>query len=118
MWDKAIRAAKRDIRSELSVSKGHWSRLGYARQPALVCAEGQAADTVPRVHCSWLSVEEFVERFERPRQPVVITGLQDSWRAPTEWTLDKLLQRYGRHRCAPIPPVPSCHSCFHVGHFL
>ncbi len=28
-----------------------------------------------------LTVEEFIERFERPRLPVVITGLVDTWRS-------------------------------------
>lgn len=39
-----------------------------------------------------------MERFERPRLPVVITGLCDSWRASREWTQDTLLQRYGEHK--------------------
>lgn len=45
-----------------------------------------------------LSVAEFVERFERPRLPVVITGLCDGWRAAKDWNEDTLLQRYGDHK--------------------
>ena len=41
---------------------------------------------------------EFVERFERPRLPVVITGLCDGWRAANDWNEDTLLQRYGDHK--------------------
>lgn len=45
-----------------------------------------------------LSVQEFVDRFEAPRLPVVITGLTDSWKAKTEWTEDRLLQRFADHK--------------------
>ena len=41
---------------------------------------------------------DFVERFERPRLPVVITGLCDGWRAANDWNEDTLLQRYGDHK--------------------
>ena len=43
-------------------------------------------------------MEEFVERFERPRLPVVITGLCDTWRAAKDWNEETLLQRYGDHK--------------------
>lgn len=46
-----------------------------------------------------LSVAEFVERFERPRLPVVITGLTDEWAAGRgAWSVESLLKRFGSHR--------------------
>lgn len=53
------------------------------------------ADGLERVDASNLSVEQFVERYERPRRPVMLTGLCGGWRAAHEWTPDKLLERLG-----------------------
>lgn len=45
-------------------------------------------DTCERI--SYLEVDEqtFVERFEEPRVPVVITDAQLDWQANTKWTLE------------------------------
>ena len=43
-------------------------------------------------------MEQFVERFERPRIPVVITGLCDGWRAGRAWQQENLLKHYGEHK--------------------
>ena len=45
-----------------------------------------------------LTLEQFVERFERPRIPVVITGLTDSWGAGAAWAPSALRARFGEHR--------------------
>ena len=45
-----------------------------------------------------LRVEQFVERFERPRLPVVITGLCDSWKGQERWTEESLVRHYGEHK--------------------
>ena len=45
-----------------------------------------------------LSQAEFVERFERPRIPVVITNLQEGWPAQELWTPQRLLERFGDHK--------------------
>ncbi len=45
-----------------------------------------------------LTVEQFVERFERPRLPVVITGITDTWPASQHCTNEGLVQRYGDHK--------------------
>lgn len=89
-----VRKAKRAARSELSVSRGEWRKHGYASSPALLRTHG-LVDGLPRVDASSLTAEEFAERYERPRQPVVLTGLCDAWPAAREWTLDRLLQRLG-----------------------
>jgi len=96
LMDKKIRKAKRSARSELSVSKGEWTRHGFAKR-GIVSALGNVLDTVPRVHCSELSVEQFVERYEQPRVPVVLTGLTERWPAAREWTPERLLSRFQQH---------------------
>lgn len=91
-----MRAAKRAARSELSVSGGEWRKRRHAESTVL-STEG-VRDSLERVHGPDLTVREFEERYERPKKPVVITGLSDAWRATTEWTEEKMLQRYGDHR--------------------
>ena len=39
-----------------------------------------------------------MERFERPRIPVVITGLADGWPAGEAWTPESLRATCGEHR--------------------
>jgi hypothetical protein len=45
-----------------------------------------------------LSPERFVELFETARQPLVITGLTDSWPAVQQWTPQALLQQFRDHK--------------------
>ncbi|KAK9861811.1 hypothetical protein WJX84_003667 [Apatococcus fuscideae] len=93
---KLIRAAKRAARSELSVSRGEWRKHGWADTDVL-SIEG-VHDNVRRFHASELSRAQFVELFERPRMPTVITGLIEDWPAQERWTEQALLQRFGDHR--------------------
>lgn len=44
-------------------------------------------DNVPRVNCKEISHQEFIERYEKPRIPVVLTGATDHWLANQKWTL-------------------------------
>ncbi|CBZ53102.1 SJCHGC02811 protein, related [Neospora caninum Liverpool] len=50
-------------------------------------------DTLERVPASELSVEEFVERYEKPNKPVVITDLVSRWPAFGKWN-EKYLRRH------------------------
>ena len=45
-----------------------------------------------------LTVEQFVERYERPRVPVIITGLCEDWEARQSWSEAGLLQRFAGHK--------------------
>lgn len=42
-----------------------------------------------------LSYAEFVRQYEKPGVPVILTGVIPKWRASTEWTLERLLARFG-----------------------
>ncbi|GIL95724.1 hypothetical protein Vretimale_1688 [Volvox reticuliferus] len=94
--ERKLRKVKRAARSELSNSKGDWYKHGYAQSD--ICNTTGVEDHIPRIHWKDLSPEEFVERFERPRIPVVITGLADNWPASENWTPDLLKQLYGEHK--------------------
>jgi len=42
-------------------------------------------DTIQRVDASEMTYEQFVEQFERPGIPVILTGLTSEWRANERW---------------------------------
>ncbi|GLC61317.1 hypothetical protein PLESTB_001742800 [Pleodorina starrii] len=94
--ERKIRKVKRAVRSELSTSKGDWYRNACAQSD--ICSTTGIEDRIPRVHWKDLTPEEFAERFERPRIPVVITGLADDWPAFRDWTPERLRQLYGEHK--------------------
>jgi histone arginine demethylase JMJD6 len=80
-YERRIRRAKRAAQSELSVSRGEWTRNGHAGDPALASGAG-LADALPRVRLADLAPGEFAARFERPRLPCVIVDAADAWPAP------------------------------------
>eukprot|EP01025_Chloroclados_australasicus_P044812 TRINITY_DN48823_c0_g1_i1.p2 TRINITY_DN48823_c0_g1~~TRINITY_DN48823_c0_g1_i1.p2 ORF type:complete len:132 (-),score=15.58 TRINITY_DN48823_c0_g1_i1:401-796(-) len=96
-YQKRIKTAKRQARSELSVSKGGWQKFNLASKTDLLTVD-RLVDGVPRVHVKDLTVCDFIEKYEKPKQPVVITGLADSWPAQSKWTLEKLAGDYGDHK--------------------
>ena len=66
----------------------NWSRDGYwCKQNELLKVEDPAVftDTIERIHVNDISVEEFIERYERKSRPVIIQGVTDSWLGNTEW---------------------------------
>jgi hypothetical protein len=72
--------------AELSKEKHGWSCQNYAETFDLSFAT--VKDNVPRVDASKLSVEEFVEQYEKTYTPVVLTNVQNDWSANYKWTLD------------------------------
>ena len=93
--EKKIRAAKRATRSG-SPSAAASGKHGYAYDPVL-SADG-LGDEIERISAKDVSVEEFIERFERPCRPCVITDAMEGWAANSEWTYDKLRAKFGRHK--------------------
>jgi histone arginine demethylase JMJD6 len=90
-------SAKKEARSELSISGGGWNKYGAAASNVLdtsiLDAVPAAEHRVPRVHIRDLTEEEFIEKYEKPRLPVIIEGLLDEWQANNKWDPASLLQR-------------------------
>jgi hypothetical protein len=69
-----------------------------------VPAAWMARDTLPRVAASELPLEDFIERFERPNRPCIITGLVEKWPAMASWTCEALAKDAGPtlFRCGAV----------------
>lgn len=66
--------------------RGAWAELNYAKNFDL--SHSSVKDNVPRIDADRVSVEEFIEKFEKPSRPVVILNVQRSWQANEKWTLE------------------------------
>jgi len=55
-------------------------------------------DTLPRVSVNLTSPQKFIEEFERPLKPAILTNVIDSWPAKEKWTIDGLMKRYRNER--------------------
>ena len=75
-------------RSNLLLRK--WSADGYwCRQNDLLKVKDPATftDTIERISINDLTVDEFIERYEKGNRPCIITGVTDNWRGSSEWQL-------------------------------
>ncbi|CAJ0937549.1 unnamed protein product, partial [Mesorhabditis belari] len=80
--------AKRKARPELN--NYGWNTLGFATSFDLP----PITDTIIRLNGSEICLEEFRENYEKPRIPVIITGLTSNWAAHEKWTPERLLKKY------------------------
>ncbi|XP_050441237.1 bifunctional arginine demethylase and lysyl-hydroxylase PSR [Adelges cooleyi] len=91
---RRIQEAKNKARPELS-DKDAWHTFKYADnfKPFTI-----VNDNVERINVENVSPDVFVEKYERPYKPVVVRGLQNSWRATHKWTLERLGKKYRNQR--------------------
>ncbi|XP_059078290.1 bifunctional arginine demethylase and lysyl-hydroxylase JMJD6-like isoform X4 [Tigriopus californicus] len=88
---KRIRDAKKKARPELK-TREMWVERNYARTFDL--SWSHVPDTLARVDVKRVSPQEFIEKFEKPYLPCVLTGVQDTWLAQEKWTLERLAKKY------------------------
>nr|CAD7196121.1 unnamed protein product [Timema douglasi] len=51
-------------------------------------------DNVERIQVKDVPPNEFIDKYESTYKPVVICGVQDSWKATYKWTLERLDKKY------------------------
>lgn len=78
--------------SLVELSSSHsWSELNYSKNFEHY---KQFEDNVERVNAADLDLQQFIDKFEKHYKPVVITGLQEGWKAQSKWTLERLVKKY------------------------
>lgn len=88
---KRIKEVKKKARPELA-SSYMWTELEYAKNFEQFT---KFEDNCERIDAATVSMEEFIEKYEKPYKPVVITGvLSEGWKAQSKWTLDRLAKKY------------------------
>lgn len=70
---------------ELKGDEG-WSQFKYSRSFSL--SKDSVRDNCPRISNSEVDHKMFVDRYEQPGQPVVITDSQVDWLAVNKWTIE------------------------------
>ncbi|KAI8141728.1 hypothetical protein BJV82DRAFT_617300 [Fennellomyces sp. T-0311] len=91
-YERKIRRAKTKARSELDLFA--WDKWKFHRQDYWI---SPYVDVVPRIDARSTSKTQFIEQYEEPNRPVVITHLTDRWRASTYWDDKYFLENYGSH---------------------
>ena len=75
-----------------------WTRLGFHHN--FSCAKDRVKDEVDRISSLDVTEEMFIERFERPNIPIVITDIQNKWNVTKKWTIEvpkNILESLGYH---------------------
>ncbi|KAK0398692.1 hypothetical protein QR680_002710 [Steinernema hermaphroditum] len=88
---KRVESAKRAARPELT--DFGWETLGLAKSLDLEKLT-KRPDQIDRINGLKVSVEQFARDFERPRVPVIISGLISNWQATKKWTFERLRKKY------------------------
>ena len=93
-----IAKAKRKVNTAITLEQ--WNQQGYARLPRSSLEPprlpASASTSVERVDARYISSAEFAERFMKQREPCIVTGATEAWRARTEWCcFETLSRRFG-----------------------
>ncbi|KAK6058073.1 hypothetical protein COOONC_04362, partial [Cooperia oncophora] len=86
--ERRVAAAQKKDRPDLE--KIGWDSQSYAKTFKLPPLE----DKMVRVNGKTTTVEEFREKYEKPRIPCVITGLTDNWKAKDNWQVKVIANQF------------------------
>lgn len=90
-YQKRIKSVKEKARSELKSED--WCKYDYLNKFDLSLESAPDID-IDRIDINKVSVEEFIDKYERPYKPVIILNAQNDWLAKEKWTLEKLEKKF------------------------
>ncbi|ORX44116.1 Clavaminate synthase-like protein [Hesseltinella vesiculosa] len=90
-YERKINRAKSRVREELDLFA--WNKWKYAEQDFWI---DPYVDTVHRIDYRKVSKQEFIDQYEAPNVPVVITHCTDEWPAAKCWNEQAFLERYSK----------------------
>ena len=82
--------AKNDCILELKGDYG-WTKHNFVSDFDMSLEDTIARDNVQRVDVRQISQDEFVEKYDIPKVPAVLTHVQDHWLARKKWTKEVIL---------------------------
>lgn len=88
----------RDVELLIAGDIDQWKSFDLARRLDLRLEPLAQRDFLQRIDGESVSCEHFIENFERPLKPVVITNITNSWPAKDRWTIDALPKHYRNER--------------------
>ena len=91
-WEKRINEAKLKHRTALKLPQ--WQRYSFVDSSLCKDSLNTIDCEIPRVHCSQLSLDDFVVKYEKACEPVCIQGLTQDWKATENWTMEALGERF------------------------
>lgn len=72
------------IFSELA-DKVAWNQHGYSKH---FQSFWEFQDNAERIDEYNVTIEDFIQRYEKPYNPVIIRGVQNAWKAQHKWTIE------------------------------
>ena len=81
---KRLKEAKQKCRSELN--NNDWCKENYYNTFDLSLDD--LPDNIDRIDYSQVSLQEFIDKYEKPYKPCIVINAQKEWNAPEKWTLD------------------------------
>ncbi len=92
---RRIWSAKRAARPELR-DYHDWEKYNYYHTFDL--STSHIKDTVERVDSTQVAIKDFIQRFEKPSVPCVLTNDQSDWPATEKWNPERLAKKYRNQR--------------------
>lgn len=89
---KRINRARYKAREELKDQKLDWTKNEYHKTIDSMLPD--VVDVLPRIDSRTLSPQEFRNKYELPRIPIILTHVMDDWPAMKKWTVKKLAKKY------------------------
>jgi len=85
---RRIKSVRKKCRSELS--SDDWTKENYYDKCDL--SIDYLPDNIDRIDSNQVSLEEFIEKYEKQYKPCIILNAQKDWNAPEKWTLEVITE--------------------------